>query len=111
MLHVFSAVQYAGFTITPVIGAALSAFAYNSTSYTDDTFVNQYSIPALFQLCSAGLCVLLLLTVFKEAYRSSFDQTSCSETKTADEERKALRMVNNNILLFFSCATVPHLQH
>lgn len=70
-LHAFRAVQYAGFTMTPILGAMLSALAYQnledpiSAHYT----VNQYSLPVFFLMVICVLAILLLCSVFVDVSR------------------------------------------
>lgn len=79
--------------MTPAIGAILSAYAYNSIQANiDGSYVNQYSIPALFQVACAGLCTMLLLIAFVDTHREAL---SCISTQhTAEQEGNVINNSN-----------------
>ena len=63
------AVQYGGFTVTPIIGALISSYGRNHQNTSYSIIINQYSLPALF-LASISICSIgLLMTFFTDVSR------------------------------------------
>jgi hypothetical protein len=56
--YVCSAVQYAGFTVTPLFGSAVSYLGYHYPLSTQVLYIDEFSVPAL---CMGGLACLLAL--------------------------------------------------
>ena len=67
-----TAVQYAGFTVTPVIGSFFNTiFHFNDifdspTSLTSPYFLSAYSAPAYFLIFLSGITIILLHTKFHD---------------------------------------------
>ncbi len=70
-LSFIRAVQYAGFTMTPILGAMLSALAYQDLENPLNAHfvVNQYSLPVFFLMAVCVLAILLLCSVFVDVPR------------------------------------------
>ena len=61
------AVQYAGFTMTPMVGALLASYAQHNKSFSENSVISQYTLPALVLLIVAGMTAILLLTIFVDS--------------------------------------------
>ena len=48
--------QYAGFTVTPLVGSSVSYLGYHYPVTTDMMYIDEFSVPALFM---GGLAALL----------------------------------------------------
>lgn len=57
-VYCYSAVQYAGFTVTPLFGSFVSYLGYHYPLTTKLMYIDEYSVPALFM---GGLAALLAL--------------------------------------------------
>ncbi|KAJ1422194.1 major facilitator superfamily domain-containing protein [Ochromonadaceae sp. CCMP2298] len=65
-LAYLTAVQYAGFTVTPILGSALAAHAHHN-GYGNDAIVNQFTLPAMVLGAAALLCTALLVVFFVDS--------------------------------------------
>ncbi|RYH29043.1 hypothetical protein EON65_09900 [archaeon] len=64
-MHFTRTLQYAGFVVTPVLGAVLSAAA----PHLHFSLLTRYNFPALFLVLSALVCIYLLHTDFQDVPR------------------------------------------
>jgi hypothetical protein len=77
-------VQYAGFTLTPVLGALVASLgAQLSTTLWGHLPLTAYSLPAIALGLFALLCTVLLFALFVEVSR---DNSECGTLSPVDNE-------------------------
>lgn len=92
-----TAVQYAGFTVTPILGAMLAAMVGPDPTVEDDLIseplLTEYNVATMFLAGCAFLCMVLLALFFQtivkpthEALISSFSGASIQLSTTSTEE-------------------------
>ena len=98
-----TAVQYGGFTVTPIFGALFNyVFQDNDYQVPFLPFIrfNKFTMPAIFMGTIVSLTLVVLLTYFRDRHRI----TTVKDTKPASMRRQAIDTVAN--AQTFLCLTV-----
>eukprot|EP00600_Ochromonadales_sp_CCMP1393_P002370 CAMPEP_0174984770 /NCGR_PEP_ID=MMETSP0004_2-20121128/17929_1 /TAXON_ID=420556 /ORGANISM="Ochromonas sp., Strain CCMP1393" /LENGTH=316 /DNA_ID=CAMNT_0016237261 /DNA_START=671 /DNA_END=1621 /DNA_ORIENTATION=+ len=53
--------------MTPMVGALLASYAQHNKSFSENSIISQYTLPALVLLIVAGMTAILLLTIFVDS--------------------------------------------
>lgn len=85
-----TAVQYAGFTVMPVFGGAISDIVHDAMGSENFLFlgffnINQYTSPAYFMVFLSLLSILLLCTIFNDAHKKHEDSQAKPSTPAEKE--------------------------
>lgn len=93
-MGLITAVQYGGFTVTPIIGALFN-YCFQEKSYQIPylPFIrfNMYTMPAIFMGCVVLITIVILLKFFKDRQRID----TIKEAKKASRKRMAIDEVAN----------------
>lgn len=80
-LAYLNALQYTGFTVTPIIGAVLASIFHKSQSFERQSFLlDQFSIPSVTMFLIALFTNILILTVFQEIVRTEYSHVGSDES-------------------------------
>lgn len=68
-MALITAVQYSGFTITPLLGVLFGSLGAKINNYNSIVAIDQFSLPAYILISLAFIQVLLLLLAFEDQNR------------------------------------------
>eukprot|EP01038_Epipyxis_sp_PR26KG_P008453 gene8453-11431_t len=69
-LAFLTAVQYSGFTVTPIIGAMITSNNQNLHAYIGFIHINKFTLPAIFVAFCSTCCLFMFLIMFKDVNRN-----------------------------------------
>jgi len=103
-----TAVQYAGFTVTPIIGAFFSSYISDNSDNEGGFVINEFNAPALFIVVLCVVALILLHTIFHDRIpkkKVEHDKTVLA-LKTAEESQLLLGRCPSCIVGYLSNLTM-----
>lgn len=95
-----TAVQYGGFTVTPIFGALFSYFLEDQRYTVGFLVFDQYSAAAYFMATLCVITLLLLLTQFQARYRSKTSTKGKKSQRRMEQDEVANRMTFLGITVY-----------
>mmetsp|Transcript_17223 Transcript_17223/g.37374 ORF Transcript_17223/g.37374 Transcript_17223/m.37374 type:complete len:517 (-) Transcript_17223:95-1645(-) len=90
-IALLTAVQYGGFTVTPIFGAFFMWILQNRRYEVGFFVFDQYSAAAYFMVSLCGITLFLLMTRFQARYRTKPAAKSKKSSRTAERDELADR--------------------
>lgn len=95
-----TAVQYGGFTVTPIFGALFSYLLEDQRYEVGFLVIDQYSVASYFMATLCGIALFLLLTMFQARYRTKPAPKAKKSQRRMEQDEVANRVTWCNLSVY-----------